>query len=150
MNVATNIQKDIKELVENLGFQFLHSPTVVEEEGRYSVDIFVNEPRSLIGEKGENLRALQLVTRLIVTKKYSPDIRIDVDVNGYKKKREEFIRDIAHQARRQALSQHKEVELEPMNPFDRRIIHTSLATYNDVRTESRGEGFGRRVVISLT
>lgn len=150
MNVATSIQRDIKELVENLGFQFLHSPTVVEEEGRYSVDIFVNEPRSLIGEKGANLRALQLIARLIATKKYSPGLRIDIDVNGYKKKREEFIRDIAHQARRQALSQHKEVELEPMNPFDRRVIHTSLTSYNDVQTESRGEGFGRRVVISLT
>jgi len=149
MNVATNIQKDIKELVENLGFQFLHSPTVVEQEGRYSVDIFVDEPRSLIGEKGANLRALQLVARLIMMKKYSSDIKMDVDVNGYKKKREEFIRDIAHQARRQALSQHGEVELEPMNPFDRRVIHTSLTAYNDVQTESRGEGFERRVVVSL-
>lgn len=149
MNITTNIQKDVKELIEDLGFNFLHSPTVQENEDRISIDVFVDEPRSLIGEKGVNLRALQLVVRMIVSKKYGPDIILDIDVNGYKKKREELVRDIAHQARRQALSKHKNIELEPMNPFDRRVIHTTLTTCNDVKTESRGEGMGRRVVVSL-
>lgn len=147
MNVASQIQKDTKALLEQMGFQFLDAPSVQEEDGRFLIDVFVNEPRSLIGERGETLSSLQLVMRLMAAKKYKSDIKLDVDVNGYKKKRAGFIQELAHQARRQVLSRRREVRLEPMSAFDRRIIHTTLATFEDVRTESFGEGPRRQVVV---
>jgi spoIIIJ-associated protein len=150
MNVANQIQRDTKILLEQMGFQFLDAPTVQEVEGRFLIDVFIDEPKSLIGERGETLRSLQLVLRLMAAKKYKPEIKLDVDVNGYKKKRTEFIKELAYQARRQVLSRGREMRLEPMSSFDRRIIHTTLAAHNDVRTESSGEGSWRRVVVYPT
>ncbi|MEX2008365.1 MAG: R3H domain-containing nucleic acid-binding protein [Candidatus Spechtbacterales bacterium] len=148
MDLSTQIQKDIKTLVEGLGFQFLDNPMVHEEDDRFFVDIFVNEPQNLIGERGTSLASLQMVMRLIAAKKYRPDIRLDIDVNGYKKKRAEFIKDMAHQARKQVLSRRAPVALEPMTAFDRRVIHTTLASFADVSTGSEGMGPGRHVVVS--
>lgn len=133
-----------------MGFSFLSDPEVTERDDRFFVDMFVDEPRALIGERGANLRSVQFIVRLTAARKYNPDIKIDIDVNGYKKKREEFIREMAHRARRQALEGKRSVELEPMTAFDRRVIHTTLATFEDVTTESHGEGFGRHVTISLS
>ena len=70
-----------------------------------------------------------------------------IDINGYKQKRAELLRDMAHRARREASTGSGVVELEPMSAFDRRIIHTTLDAYNNIKTESTGEGRDRRVII---
>lgn len=147
--IPSNIQKDIKIILEAMGFNLLHIPAVSEEEGRFFIDIFVDEPRSLIGERGVTLKSLQLIVRLMSAKKYNPDIKIDIDVNGYRKKRQELIRDMARHARLRALDRKRETELEPMNAYDRRVVHMALADYKDVATQSKGEGMYRRVVVSL-
>lgn len=147
--IASSIQKDVKFLLEAMGFNFLHSPTANESEGRFFVDIFVDEPSRIIGERGANLKAFQLIVRLMAVKKYSPDIKIDIDINGYKKKREELIREMALSARLRALNNGTATELEPMSSYDRRVVHMALADYKDVVTGSVGDGMERRVVISL-
>lgn len=147
MDIRNQLQKDAKSLLEKMGFQFLGNPTIDEEEGRYLLSVFVDDPKSLIGDRGASLNAFQQIFRLIVSRKYDPDIRIDIDVNGYKKKRQEFIREMAFSARRRALNGKVPVELEPMTSYDRRVIHATLANFPDVATQSSGEGYSRRVVV---
>jgi spoIIIJ-associated protein len=148
MDIRNQLQKDTKTLLEKMGFQFLGAPTIEEEEGRYLLSVFVDDPKSLIGDRGASLAAFQQVFRLIASRKYDPDIRIDIDVNGYKKKRQEFIREMAFSARRRALANKAPVGLEPMSSYDRRVIHATLASFSDVATASAGEGYARHVVVS--
>ena len=147
MNTAISIKKDIKILLDSMGFIFLNDPEVREEDGRFFIDIFVDEPRRLIGERGDILQALQHVIRLLPANRHDQDIKLDIDINGYKQKRAELLRDMAHRARREASTGSGVVELEPMSAFDRRIIHTTLDAYNNIKTESTGEGRDRRVII---
>lgn len=151
VNIALSLKKDIKTWLEEMDFFLLHDPEVQkqDEENRYLVSAFVDDPRTIIGERGSNLRDFQTVFRLAMLKKYGPEIRVDVDINGYKKKREELLRGFALSARRKAIEEKKAVELEPMNAFDRRAIHAALTDYSDVKTESRGEHPHRRVVVYL-
>ena len=148
MDIRNQLQKDMKALLEKMGFQFLNSPLIEEDDGHFMISVFVDEPKSLIGERGMNLRALQQVFRMLISRKYDSDIRVDIDVNGYKKKRQEFIREMAFAARRKALAATIAVQLEPMSAYDRRVIHATLADFSDVQTQSAGEGRSRRVVVS--
>ncbi|MEX0916670.1 MAG: R3H domain-containing nucleic acid-binding protein [Candidatus Spechtbacterales bacterium] len=148
MDIGNQLQKDAKTLLEKMGFQFLGLPTIEEEDGRYLLSVFVDDPKSLIGDRGANLSDFQQIFRLIASRKYDPDIRVDIDVNGYKKKRQELIRDMAFSARRRALVDKAPVELEPMSSYDRRVIHATLASFPDVATASAGEGRSRRVIVS--
>lgn len=150
MNTEAQIKKDIKELVDKMTFNLLHDPEVTKTDERFLVHVFVDEPRSLIGEKGANLRHLQSIFRMMTAKKYGPEIQVDLDVNGYKQRRAEFLKELAFSARKRVLREEKALELEPMNGFDRRVIHTTLADFEDVRTESAGEHPYRRVVVHFT
>ena len=149
MNTEAQLKKDIKEFVDKMTFNLLHEPEVKRTDERFLVHIFVDEPRALIGEKGANLRDVQSVFRMVVNKKYGSEVQIDLDINGYKQRRAEFLREFALTARRRVLSGEKSLEMEPMNGFDRRVIHTTLADFDDVKTESVGEHPHRKVVVRL-
>jgi spoIIIJ-associated protein len=143
------LKKRTQELLDKMGFYLLHAPEVSEKEGRFFIDIFVDDPRALIGERGVNLRALQHIVRLLARKNSDSQLQIDIDVNGYKRKRVEFLSDIALSARKRALEEKRNIEIEPMNAFDRRAIHSALGGFDDVETESTGEGLERRIVVKL-
>ena len=147
--IASKLGKDVKKFLEKAGFYLLQAPEVTEKEGRFFIDIFIDEPRQLIGERGKNLSAFQHLVRLIIRKKYDDEIIVDIDINGYKRKRSEFLRDMALSVRRRAMLRKRDIEMEPMNAFDRRVIHSSLSQYDDIETESTGEGFSRRVVVKI-
>ncbi len=147
--IAQELKTEIREWLDKMGFNPLHPPEVKTGNNRFLVGIFVDEPKSLIGEKGKNLTTLQHLFRRVVSKKYNENILVDIDVNDYKKKRTELLRKFALQARERTLNNKEYTELEPMNPFDRRVIHTTLAEYEDVITESTGEGRERKVVVKL-
>ncbi|OGZ60977.1 MAG: hypothetical protein A2919_00540 [Candidatus Spechtbacteria bacterium RIFCSPLOWO2_01_FULL_43_12] len=149
MNEVFKIKDDIKELLDRMNLILLYPPEIRNHEDRTSVSVFVDDPRALIGEGGASLRAFQHLVRLMANKQYGPDIKIDLDVNGYKQKRAEFLRDMAISARKRALVKGGSIELEPMNAFDRRVIHTTLAEFGDVSTQSTGEYPQRRIVIGL-
>jgi len=149
MDLSIQIKEDVKELIDKMTFNFLQDPEVKKTDERFLVSIFVDEPRSLIGERGINLYYLQSVFRRILLKKYGPDIQIDLDINGYKQRRAGFLKELALSARRQVLLEEKALELEYMNAFDRRVVHSSLTDFEDVMTESTGEHPNRRVVVHL-
>lgn len=101
----------------------------------------------LIGRRGQTLSCLQYLVRLIVghqTKVWRP---ITIDVEGYKQRRCNALRDLAWRMAEQVKVKKVPFSLEPMPPFDRRIIHLALVDHPDVTTQSSGEGEARRVVI---
>lgn len=113
-----------------------------------SVDITGEDLSILIGRKAETLDALQYITRLIVGKELSSSVIINIDVQGYKKRREQRLRRIAKSVARQAVETGRRQYLEPMSAADRRIVHMTLRSNPNVYTESVGEGFRRKVTIN--
>lgn len=103
----------------------------------------------LIGRRGETLAALQLIVSLIVRHHTKRRMRIIVDAENYRERREENLRSLALRVAQQVRNYRRSIALEAMPPHERRIVHIALADSKDISTESIGEGDGRRVVISL-
>lgn len=101
----------------------------------------------IIGRRGETLDSLQYLTNLVVNRKVAEKQRIILDVEGYRKTREETLRDLAGKMANKALKMNGPLRLEPMNPHERRIIHMTLQGDERVETYSEGEEPFRRVVI---
>ena len=103
----------------------------------------------LIGRRGETLAALQLLVSLIVGHRTKHRMRIIVDAENYRERREENLRSLAMRVAQQVRNYRRSIALEAMPPHERRIVHIALADSKDISTESMGEGEARRVVISL-
>ncbi|MCJ7512484.1 MAG: Jag N-terminal domain-containing protein [Anaerolineales bacterium] len=101
----------------------------------------------LIGRKGETLAALQYITRLIVAKETQRPVAVVVDVQGYRARREEQLRQLAKRMAEQAVERGRTMILEPMPANERRIIHLELRDHPQVTTESTGEADQRKVTI---
>jgi spoIIIJ-associated protein len=103
----------------------------------------------LIGRRGETLAALQLLVSLIVGHRTKHRMRIIVDAENYRERREENLRSLALRVAQQVRNYRRSIALEAMPPHERRIVHIALSDSKDISTESIGEGEERRVVISL-
>ncbi len=103
----------------------------------------------LIGRRGETLAALQLLVSLIVGHRTKHRMRIIVDAENYRERREANLRSLALRVAQQVRNYRRSIALEAMPPHERRIIHIALSDSKDISTESIGEGDARRVVISL-
>ncbi|TME12126.1 MAG: KH domain-containing protein [Chloroflexi bacterium] len=103
----------------------------------------------LIGRRGETLAALQLLVSLIVGHRTKHRMRIVVDAENYRERREENLRSLALRVAQQVRNYRRSIALEAMPPHERRIVHIALSDSKDISTESIGEGEARRVVISL-
>jgi spoIIIJ-associated protein len=101
----------------------------------------------LIGRKGETLRDLQYLVRLIVARKVGGQVNIVVDVEEYKARRERTLRQLARRTAERVVSTGRPVHMEPMNSYERRIIHLELRTVKGIYTQSSGEGERRKVGI---
>ncbi len=102
---------------------------------------------ALIGRRGETLAALQYITRLIASRDLERRANIVLDVEGYKARREKVLRRLALRLADQAQESGRTVSMEPMSPYERRIVHLTLRDHPDVTTESVGEGEHRKVTI---
>lgn len=103
----------------------------------------------VIGYRGETLEALQLFVSTFVNRKKENYVKILIDVEGYRQKRVRTLEELAAKVAQTVVSKRKSITLEPMVPFERRIIHTTLQNHPKVKTESIGEEPYRKVVISL-
>jgi spoIIIJ-associated protein len=104
----------------------------------------------LIGHHGQTLEAIQTILGLISSKESKEGeerYRVVVDINDYREKREEYLKSLALRALDQVRESGQDMELEPMKPYERRVVHMTLQSESDVTTESLGEGETRRVVI---
>jgi spoIIIJ-associated protein len=101
----------------------------------------------LIGRRGQTLSCLQYLVRIIIGQQKKVWLPIVIDVEGYKQRRSNALQTMALRVAEQVTQRKEQFALEPMPPFDRRIIHLALMDHPDVITESNGEGEARRVVI---
>lgn len=108
-----------------------------------------NDLGILIGRRGSTIASLQYMVRLIVGHQTKQWVPIIIDVEGYKQRRYEALQSLAQSMAEQVKAKEIPFALEPMPPFERRIIHMTLADHPDVTTESIGEGEFRKVVILL-
>jgi spoIIIJ-associated protein len=137
----------LAELLNRMG---LHETRVVLRATEpITLDIQGGDVADLIGRRGENLRALQFILSLMLNKQLKRHLRILVDVDGYRARREELLRGMAQRFAHRVRTMGQPMQLEAMPPNERRIIHLALADDPEVLTESTGEGDARRVVIKL-
>ncbi|MDR0857907.1 MAG: KH domain-containing protein [Oscillospiraceae bacterium] len=101
----------------------------------------------LIGRRGETLDALQRVTSAVVNKSLEPHVRIYLDTEGYRERRNEMLTGVAERAAQKVVRSRRDVTLDPMNAYERHVIHTALQNYKGVHTFSLGREPNRRVVV---
>lgn len=148
-------QKKAKDNVEKFLNEFLDK---VQEDTEYSIEtsnkglnIEINNKNLgfLIGYRGETLYAFQNILASIASKGLDNRIRVILDIEGYKAKREKALEDLAEKLEKTVIKTRKSVTLEPMQAYERKIIHTKLQNSEKVETRSIGEEPRRKVVISL-
>ena len=120
-----------------------------DEEGNVRVDMFGDTLGTLIGRRGETLDALQYLTSLYVNRGQEGYTRVTLDTENYRAKREEALRRLANRMANRAIKTGRKVVMEPMNPYERRILHSALQQNDAVTTHSEGEEPNRHVVITL-
>ena len=125
--------------------------TVVDDDGGESASVGLNiegdDLGILIGRRGQTMLSLQHILRLIVSSGSEMRMPIVVDVEGYKERRCEGLRNLAFRLADQVNARKAPFAMEPMPAFERRVIHLALADHPDVITESTGQGEARKVVI---
>ena len=122
----------------------------VRRDGNVVLDITGDKLGVVIGRRGETLDSLQYLTILASNRTEESYCRISIDCNGYRDKRRETLESLAKRTSAKVIKQGRKIALEPMNPYERRIIHSAIGKMEGVRSESKGEGRARRVVIYST
>ena len=143
----------LKTIVAGIGIEDAKFSLVKEEnenEYIYTIDCG-KEDGALIGRRGETLDAIQYLLRLSINKGLSDDKhrKVSVNVGNYREKRNDNLRQLAAKNARTVLKYGRNVALEPMNPYERRIIHTAIQQIEGVTSFSTGVDSGRRVIIAL-
>ncbi len=119
----------------------------VDAIGSLTLSIFITDASHYIGEDGRNINAFETVLRLIIKKQAENISSVHLDINNYRRLKEDALRELAKKAARRARFYKTPVALEAMSSYNRRIIHTELTGHPDIKTESVGEGDNRRVVV---
>ncbi|NCB63344.1 MAG: protein jag [Clostridia bacterium] len=122
----------------------------ITEEGNYKVDLAGENLGALIGRRGETLDAIQQLTSYTVNKGHASRVRIHVDCENYRAKREESLERLAQKVAGKVVKYRRNVTLEPMNAYERHVIHTALQEYPDVSTYSTGTEPNRRTVVAYS
>lgn len=148
-------QKKAKDNIEIFLKEFISK---VSESAEYSIDmsknglnIYLKDKNlgCLIGYRGETLYALQNILSSVASKGIENRVRVILDIEGYKEKRQKALEDLAEKLAKTVIRTKKSVTLEPMQAYERKIIHTKLQENNMVETRSIGEEPRRKIVISL-
>jgi len=112
-----------------------------------SINLKTKEPQILIGEGGQTLNEIQHLLKVILKRKTKESFFIDLDINDYKKKKAEYLKELAHSVADEVVLIKKEKSLPPMPARERRVIHLTLASRSDITTQSLGQEPKRRVMI---
>lgn len=145
---AGRAQEFLQQLTELMGVH-VSVAVATDEEGNVRVNMEGDTLGILIGRRGETLDALQYLTSLLVNKGQNNYTRVTLDTEGYRAKREEALVRLANRMANRCQKTGRKVSLEPMNPYERRILHSALQDHPAVTTHSEGEEPNRHVVITL-
>src|SRR5438128_569536 len=153
-SLATAGREIVEDLLDYMGF-----PGEVDvlkagkENGTPTLTMAIVDGESmgaLIGRRGETLQAFQFITQLLVNRRLGHWTRVLLDIEGYRSRRERYLKDTALRAAEKAMRYRESIELDPMIPSERRIVHLTLAAHEFVTTHSEGEGDNRRVIVEPT
>lgn len=122
--------------------------TEIDEEGALAIELKGKHMGILIGKRGQTLDALQYLTNRVANKNQEGFVRVKLDTENYRKRRKETLENLAKNIASKVKRTRKPVSLEPMNPYERRIIHSALQADRYVSTHSEGEEPYRRVVVT--
>jgi spoIIIJ-associated protein len=134
----------LREILSRMGIE---AEVVVKDRPEPQLEIEGPDLGVLIGRHGENLIALQQLVSLITTRRSGKTVYVAIDIEGYRHRREEQLREIARRVAGRVRTTNQAVTLEPMLAYERRIVHLALQDDRDVRTESVGVDPNRRVVV---
>jgi spoIIIJ-associated protein len=138
----------VQEILDKMGFLTLVS-IKAEEGDTVNLEIKGEDMGRIIGRAGSSIDSLQYLSSLILSKKHSKRIRVLVDAEGYREKRQKMINQDADVVAKEVESTGKEKAMPPMSAADRRLIHMHIQeTYPDLTSYSRGEGSGRQIVLA--
>ena len=140
------IKKTIEEFFQKTTFE-VEIEFLPQKELTLPINLKTEEPQILIGEGGQTLAEIQHLLKVILKRKITEPFFIDLDINGYKKKKLDYLKELARSLADEVALTKKEKNLPPMTAYERRIIHLELAARSDVTTESIGEEPERRVVV---
>ncbi len=143
INVKNFLEELKEELPENTEYKIIPNENVI------NVEITSEHLGYLIGYRGETLYAMQNVFSAVAGKGIENRVRVILDIEGYKAKREKTLRELARKVSKTVLRTKKAVKLEPMQAYERKIIHSELQQNERIDTTSIGEEPNRRIVISL-
>ena len=142
-----NIEKFLKDFMRNLPEDTKYEINV--EESGLKVSLTNDNLGYLIGYRGETLYALQNIMTAIAGKGIEQKVRVILDIEGYKAKREKTLEDLAEKVAKTVIRTKKPIKLEPMQAYERKIIHSKLQQNSKVETTSVGEEPHRRIIVSL-
>ena len=146
-DVKEYIKEFLNDLAKKMNTSF--NIEVTEKDGIISVIIITDDSSVLIGKEGRTLNAIQTILRQSLRKYGNFDIKVNLDISGYKLKREKNIEREVRKIAREVLKTKIEAKLDPMNSYERRIVHTIIASYDGLSTQSEGEAPNRYVVIKI-
>ena len=147
--VAGTANEFLQSVFETMGMVVNVVSEYNEEERVLSLDLQGDDMGILIGKRGQTLDSLQYLTSLVVNKTSEDYIRVKLDIENYRERREDSLTNLARNCASKVKKTRRPVVLEPMNPYERRIIHACLQNDRSVITSSEGEEPYRHVVISL-
>jgi spoIIIJ-associated protein len=145
-------EAEIVGFVKNLlGYMGFKAQVVVgsREPNRLGIDVESDKSAVLIGKQGKTLEAFQFICNLAASRLGAEGTRVIIDTQDYRSRREHSLERMAAQAAERVRRSRESVLLEPLNPFERRIVHTAIARRGDVETESEGDGLYKRIRVSL-
>lgn len=141
------IRKFLSGLLEKMGVKAEISISL-RDNGGINVNLSGNAMGAIIGRRGETLDAIQHLTNYVVNRGCDKHLHISVDAESYRSKREDSLTHLAEKMAEKAIKYKRSMALEPMNSYERHVIHTALQNYEGVTTSSTGVEPNRRVVVS--
>lgn len=160
VKASLSIRERPEDLVENQdapGLEFLRditkkmdlnvSVTAFSNESCLYFEIMGSDAGTIIGKRGQTLDSIQYLTSLVVNKDREKYLRVVVDAENYRAKRERTLEQLANRLGDKVLKTGKSIRLEPMNPYERKVIHATLQAKTSVTTRSEGEEPYRRIII---
>ena len=142
-------EKFIYDVMNAMGMDDVKVTSVVDEEGALSINMEGSNMGILIGKRGQTLDSLQYLTNRVANKMQDGYVRVKLDTEDYRRRRKETLENLAKNIASKVKRTRKTISLEPMNPYERRIIHSALQSDPAVSTHSEGEEPYRRVVVTL-
>ncbi|WP_286152005.1 RNA-binding cell elongation regulator Jag/EloR [Sporofaciens musculi] len=142
-------EKFVSDVLKAMDMTDVKVTSVVDEEGALSIDMEGSNMGILIGKRGQTLDSLQYLTNRVANKMQEGYVRVKLDTEDYRRRRKETLENLAKNIASKVKRSRRTVSLEPMNPYERRIIHSALQADPAVSTHSEGEEPYRRVVVTL-